>query len=170
MQTLYCRGANNFTLVQGCAKLPGWSAQSIISGLYSLVRHLKHAADSFQSTSDISFCKYLPILYSLGCCDKGGYKTPVRFLGQDHTYLTKCVTIALLLKSFFCFVSSDRSSYSDGGLLYIDKATFWNFEHFCQYIYFLFLRIECRERERKERKRCLGSIIINLHSILKKKN
>ena len=35
------------------------------------------------------------------------------------------------------FVSSDRSSYSDSGLLYnnnVRKATFWDFEHFCQYI------------------------------------
>ena len=34
-------------------------------------------------------------------------------------------------------VSSDRSSYIDGGLLYMyiypQAATFWNFVHFCQY-------------------------------------
>ena len=31
-------------------------------------------------------------------------------------------------------------------------------------------REKTREKERKERKRCPGSIIINLHSIRKKKN
>ena len=35
------------------------------------------------------------------------------------------------------FISFDRSSYSDSGLLYnvrSSAATFWDFEHFCQYI------------------------------------
>ena len=31
------------------------------------------------------------------------------------------------------------SSYSDGGLLWIRKATFWNFKHFCQYTYLVSL-------------------------------
>ena len=33
----------------------------------------------------------------------------------------------------FILFSSDRSSYSDGGLLYV-RATFWDCEHFCQYV------------------------------------
>ena len=52
-----------------------------------------------------------------------------------------CNVVEIMLTKF---ASSDRSSYSDSVLLDIDKAAFWDFKHFCQYILFFFLRIECR--------------------------
>ena len=60
-----------------------------------------------------------------------GRQTPLwRFLPPRPEHQIK--TLAFI--PFTQFVSSDRSSYSDGGRLYIDTAAFWDFEHFCQYI------------------------------------
>ena len=46
--------------------------------------------------------------------------------------LVDCPTQLICI--WILFVSSDRSSYSDIVLLYAYPATFWDFEHFCQYI------------------------------------
>ena len=43
------------------------------------------------------------------------------------------VSLFILLK-WETFISSDRSSYSDSVLQEICATTFWDFEHFCQYI------------------------------------
>ena len=60
-----------------------------------------------------------------------GRQTPLwRFLPPRPEHQIK--TLAFI--PFTQFVSSDWSSYSDGGRQYIDTATFWDFEHFCQYI------------------------------------
>ena len=110
------------------------SPQEIIT---KLLKHLKDRLSRFCTAHtlnrQISFT--VKLLHHMGWYHPPQYRLFLRNIWERKKEKCHFFTGRTYVRAKVTFVSSDRSSYSDSVLLLVrGKATFSDFDHFCQYI------------------------------------